>query len=91
MFTEIQYENLMSDFGTCEKYDFFDYIVTSSQIEGYDKMQTFYIKTKSNKLQNIICSIFNQECNCVPLSNKPIQNKDTYLNGNNYFISLEIG
>ena len=63
-------DELINESATCERHDFFEFIVTSSQIIGYASLQTYFVKTKSKKIPYIRCSVFNKECNCIPLNNK---------------------
>ena len=63
-------ERLVNEEATCERYESFEFIITSSQIIGYASLQTIFAKTRSKKINYIRCSIFNGECNCIPLNNK---------------------
>jgi hypothetical protein len=69
-FTEIPYEFLFSENAICYKFNYFDFMTSSSEIEGYTSIQTYYIMNKSNKYTDIKCSIFNGECSCIPVMSK---------------------
>jgi len=62
--------DLISEAATCEKYDFFEFIMTSSQMSGYGSLQTLFVKTRSKKNPYIRCSVYENECNCVPMNSK---------------------
>ena len=63
--------DLISEAATCQKWDYFELITTSSQIIGYGSLQTIFVKTQSKKNPNILrCSIYENECACVPLNFK---------------------
>ncbi len=79
-FGEIPYEFLFSENAICYKFDYFDYIASSSEVDGYTSIQTYYIINKSIKLTYIKCSVFNGECSCMPLISQ--EDKDTLKNSN---------
>jgi hypothetical protein len=61
---------LISEAVTCQKWDHFESITTSSQINGYGSLQTFFLKTRSKKTPFIRCSIYENDCACMPLNFK---------------------
>ena len=69
-FSQISYEFLFSENAVCHKFDYFDFIASSSEFDGYTSIQTYYVISKSNKLTDIKCSVFNGECSCIPLKSK---------------------
>ena len=79
-FDVIAYERLLYETGTCERHDFFEFIVTSSQISGYSSLQTYYVKTRSKRIPYVRCSVYDRDCNCIPLNSKTdIADRDNFL------------
>jgi hypothetical protein len=74
-FSQIPYEFLFTENAICYKFDYFDYITSSSEIDGYTSIQTYYIINKSIQLTYIKCSIFNGECSCMPIKSQ--EDKET--------------
>lgn len=94
-----QSENDTSESAYCNKSKFglFEYVLTSSVIDGYTTIQTYYIKTKTKYFK---CIINEKQCSCGPIkhSNAKIQfyklsnyyNKDECRNATNIDNSIII-
>jgi hypothetical protein len=70
-FKMLKNEIILKNYAICKKYNSFDFFITSSLIEGYSTIQTYYVKTNNNDI--LKCIIFELTCFCFPLeSNKDI-------------------
>jgi len=62
--------NLYHETANCSNFENVSFLVSSSQIDGYSKLQTYYLITDTNEY--IECYIFENECDCIPVTNKTI-------------------
>ena len=67
-FRKQKYENLLRYNATCDITGSFEFILTSSQIDGFSQIQFFYVRTEwGTKLR---CILVEFECNCTPIRNE---------------------
>ena len=57
-----EYENVYLENVTCQSFDELAFMVSSSIIGGYDKLQTYYVITSTNDY--LECLIFDNDCDC---------------------------
>ncbi len=62
--------HLYHETALCWQFNTLNFLISSSQIDGYAKIQTYYISTDANDL--IECFIFKNECDCIPITNQTV-------------------
>ncbi|CAF0831769.1 unnamed protein product [Brachionus calyciflorus] len=76
-------ENFLSESAYCikSKYGSFEFVLTSSVIDGYESVQTYYIKTKFKYFKCLIN--VNSRCTCAPIKN--LEFKENFMKISNYY------
>ena len=68
VFRENSYEKFLNYSATCKYSSPFDFILTSSHIDGLSQIQFYYVKTKQSGI--LKCILVESECNCMKPSNE---------------------
>lgn len=85
---EYAYDNYYMEFGVCNDFSRLNFLTTSSQIDGYSKLQTYYLITNLNEY--LECFVYDKECNCVAVNNQTIIESIQKSNSSFYFSYLSI-
>lgn len=81
-FQEYPYENILKYNATCKYHGSFDFLLTSSQLNGFSEIQFYYVKTKQGI--NLKCILVESECNCTPVDENKISAQFNKSNCNNF-------